>query len=256
MTFPVVGLCGQAGSGKDLVADFFVEKKFAKVAFSDPMKRFCQQLFNLDYGQLWGPSEARNRSIVYTEEVWEKLLDSASGFCWELIDDLGIKQRCPALLGLWDWLGTLYRSEPLSARIILQTLGTEWGRTLDKNIWINYLYEKIYPRLRVGDDYRDEDGAWPSPSTLEPFVGMVVPDHRFANEILATRERDGYMIHITRPGRPSELRDPGVEKHPSEEEQKTLASDFFHLELELPEGLENVKAVLEDLWQKAPWLHG
>lgn len=57
----IIGICGQAGSGKDTAADFLVKDHgFAKVSFADPMKRFCQEIFDFTDEQLWGSSQFRN----------------------------------------------------------------------------------------------------------------------------------------------------------------------------------------------------
>jgi hypothetical protein len=57
----IIGLCGPAGSGKDTAADFLVKNHgFVKVAFADPLKRICKDVFAFTDGQLWGPSEKRN----------------------------------------------------------------------------------------------------------------------------------------------------------------------------------------------------
>lgn len=57
----IIGLCGLAGSGKDTAADFLVKKSgYVKVAFADPLKRICKEVFQFSDEQLWGPSAARN----------------------------------------------------------------------------------------------------------------------------------------------------------------------------------------------------
>jgi len=58
----IIGLCGQAGSGKDTVADFLVrDHSFVKVALADPLKRICKDVFAFTDEQLWGPSAERNK---------------------------------------------------------------------------------------------------------------------------------------------------------------------------------------------------
>ena len=37
----IVGIIGKAGSGKDTVADMLSELRYDKIAFADPLKRFC-----------------------------------------------------------------------------------------------------------------------------------------------------------------------------------------------------------------------
>jgi hypothetical protein len=45
----LVGICGKAGSGKDTIGDFLVEKhKFKKIALADPIKRLVKDVFVLD----------------------------------------------------------------------------------------------------------------------------------------------------------------------------------------------------------------
>src|SRR5690606_25530009 len=60
------------------------------------------------------------------------------------------------------------------------TLGTEWGRSLDKDLWLK----------RVQQHYR----------SIEHLEGYyVVTDVRFDNEAKWIKE-NGYLIEITRPG--------------------------------------------------------
>lgn len=57
----IIGLCGNAGVGKDAVADFLVRNHgFVKVALADPLKRICQDVYGFTDEQLWGSSEKRN----------------------------------------------------------------------------------------------------------------------------------------------------------------------------------------------------
>ena len=41
----IVGIIGKAGSGKDTVADMLSELRYDKIAFADPLKRFCMDVF-------------------------------------------------------------------------------------------------------------------------------------------------------------------------------------------------------------------
>jgi hypothetical protein len=65
-----------------------------------------------------------------------------------------------------------------SPRFLLQTLGTEWGRTMvSKTLWID---------LAMG--------------RAEKADNAVIADVRFDNEAEAIRERGGKVFYITRPG--------------------------------------------------------
>ncbi len=70
------------------------------------------------------------------------------------------------------WLG-------LSPRRLLQTLGTEWGRSLHPDIWVLLMQRRL-------DDYAD------------PEDRIVITDVRFDNEADWVRPR-GHLWHIQRP---------------------------------------------------------
>lgn len=45
----LVGICGKAGSGKDTIADYLVQKRgFIKISLADPIKRLVKDVFVLD----------------------------------------------------------------------------------------------------------------------------------------------------------------------------------------------------------------
>lgn len=71
----------------------------------------------------------------------------------------------------------------LSYRRLAQTLGTEWGRTLDPDFWIRVARERIACQL----------GHSP----------VVVTDVRFDNEARLIREMGGALLQIERPGIPA-----------------------------------------------------
>lgn len=81
--------------------------------------------------------------------------------------------------------------EPLTPRLLMQTLGTEWGRkTVDPDLWVKHM------RVRLK-------------STLKQ-TSVVIDDVRFENEASAIRGLGGTVVHIG--GRRSVL-----DSHPSED---------------------------------------
>lgn len=64
----------------------------------------------------------------------------------------------------------------LTPRLLMQTVGTEWGRSLDPDLWVlSFMYRK------------------------QPLgLNVVVHDVRFENEASAIRNAGGLMIHVQR----------------------------------------------------------
>lgn len=85
---------------------------------------------------------------------------------------------------LWAHHFQELKEEPLpwlniSPRRLLQTLGTEWGRSLHPDIWVLLMQRRL-------DDYAG------------PEDRIVITDVRFENEAYWVRQR-GHLWHIQRP---------------------------------------------------------
>lgn len=99
-----------------------------------------------------------------------------------------MKQFCMDLFG-WSY-DQMYgsselRNKPdpdgLTPRKALQTLGTEWGRALREDVWVDALLSRIERNAAY----------WHTPCV------SVVTDLRFPNEAKKIREAGGYVIRIT-----------------------------------------------------------
>lgn len=89
-----------------------------------------------------------------------------------------------------------------SPRILMQTLGTEWGRNLiDEDIWVDAVRRKVL--------------------ALDSY-DVVVTDVRFDNEAALIQELGGTLITVVRP----ETKDVGIYGHSSE---SGLTSSFGSL---------------------------
>lgn len=139
----IVALVGHAGSGKDTVGGMFPDR-WGHIAFADPLKEFCRRVFKFSEGQLYGSSEERNRP----DPRW----------------------RRP-------------NGEFLTARFALQTLGTEWGRNCDPDIWAKAAIEEAAETIRE-----------------RLAAGVVITDCRFINEARTVRDAGGDVWQILRPG--------------------------------------------------------
>lgn len=139
----IIALTGLAGSGKSTVAEMLGG---VHIAFAEPLKKFCAEVFGFTHEELYGPSEARERpSSMFTRPD-----------------------------------GT-----PLTPRFALQTLGTEWGRNCDPDVWAKAgVARAVEMRTALG-----RHG--------EP---VIITDLRFVNEARLVREAGGYVWRIDRPG--------------------------------------------------------
>lgn len=93
-------------------------------------------------------------------------------------------------LGYWDWRDytdghlkeVVIPEVGYSARHLMQTLGTDWGRTAVRpGFWLDVALRQI-------DESRADGGS------------VVIDDVRFRNEADAIRERGGTLVYISRPG--------------------------------------------------------
>ena len=183
----IIGITGQppAGSGKDTVADFLVkEYGFVSVAFADPMKRICADVFGWDKEVLWGSSEKRNEP----DKRFKRPLSE-----WHEAVVKGL--QVPRELVLTPEMSYL------TPRYALQRLGQEWARDCYADTWVDYgmrVIKKVLAGEAVytavgGLDY-DLTGYTGKPT------GIVIPDVRYNNEAKAIREADGRVWLVQRPG--------------------------------------------------------
>jgi hypothetical protein len=185
LLLPIILIFGEAGAGKDSVARVIVKDFNAvSVAMADPMKRFCGQIFGFDKETLWGPSEKRNaiqpdrlgemataRSLLeyhYVEWLHDVLPNMTNG------------QGSEAEQRLFAWFDSIkaihIKQRGLSARAALQTLGTEFGRAMDPNMWINYARRQLMDLLAGGYTYSPEGGLTASPGKMYSY-GVCTDDH-------------------------------------------------------------------------------
>lgn len=168
----ILGLCGYKGVGKDSVASriSWGRSGVRFIALADPIKEAVRSWF--DMPNVYGPSALReweDRRYPYRFE------DGREGY--------------------------------LTPRYVLQQLGTEFGRRLYPDIWINIALRHAAKLL----DQDDDGTGSPNCASL-----VVITDVRFVDEARRIREAGGAVWRITRPGY-------GASGHGSEVEQGSLA---------------------------------
>lgn len=239
-------LTGAAGSGKDTVGRFIAEElNGVLIAQADPMKQFVGKIFGFDAKALWGPSEERNRPINMPldelDEFWSRcagnLTTHSQAFLDDVLPDVVGSQRYPATDELRRWFNMLrstYKAN-LSARIALQTIGTEWGRKVRPTMWNEWVIRKMPLLLDGGWRYANETGLVPDPS-FSGYGVVVVTDGRFRNEVRGVVEAGGHAIRIVNSEKEaaaatSGLSRIGVVGHRSEEEMKSIPPHWFRVTL-------------------------
>lgn len=245
----IIGVSGQAGSGKDTVAEHLIRSHgFTRVALADPIKRFGYHVFLFSEQQLWGSSSYRNAfdRRYEKQEAWDEAQGRLEAwgrqYCSNVLgtdDPDELNKAYKALVRWFFWLQANHRK--LSPRIMLQTLGTEWGReAISNDIWINAL-------LTTAKTLLHEDGGtklWdydpligPNLTTKHTIKGVVVSDIRFQNEFDAIHREGGNVIRIIRPDTDADAADIGIAGHASEAQEFPLDTfDFL---------IQNDKALCE-----------
>jgi len=106
----IIGICGFIGSGKDTVANMFVERGCAHDSFASPLKDVCSSIFGWDRSMLEGDTVESREFRETPDMFWTKKLCVPN----------------------------------FTPRLALQLMGTEVLRnTFDQDIWLNSLEYRI-----------------------------------------------------------------------------------------------------------------
>ncbi len=217
----LIGLSGNAGTGKDTAADYLVKKLgYTKISLADEMKRICKRVYDFSDDQLWGPSESRNRP----DKRYLRRRYTADGKEW--LGEFGVEVF----------------SEYLSPRIALQILGTEFGRNCYINTWVDYTLRVVEDVLNGFCSYTQIGGLFWDGSPCP--AGVVIPDVRFKNEIDAIKAAGGKVIRLKRKTEADALT-VGVKNHASAAEQQGISDEEFDYVLEVPEGFDNYHVAID-----------
>lgn len=223
---PIVIFCGPAGSGKDTAAQFLAKNHGAVLlAQADPMKRFARDLYGFTDQALWGPSEEREKPFPITTLGRQENEDLMLRWVGQ---ELGIREVDKAVFRLKSWNeGTLHEAEQnlitgfISARKVLQTLGTEWGRNLSPALWVEAAVH-IAERLLEGGYAYTREGGPKAEAGARPAPFVAIADGRFANEVLTVRRHGGIAVRIL--GRRGGVTNAG---HRSETELEVIPGHFY-----------------------------
>jgi len=233
----IIGVMGNAGSGKDTVAGYIAPVHLVwqngkwrdvtsiegeprdsivpgavQLAFADPLKVTCQEIYDFSDLQLWGPSKYRNAPDhryprIYAEHKADILQDDGKDVCTRC---KATRSR-PVIIGNATWEGPC--KDYLTPREALQILGTEWGRRCWPDTWVS-LCSRRAKDLILETYVEKVDASWMN----KHYDAVVISDVRFGNEIDFLHADGGVVWRIDRDGN-SNL-DAQHAAHASEVEQR------------------------------------
>jgi hypothetical protein len=207
----IIGFFGQAESGKDTAADYLVsEFGYTKVAFADVMKRIARDVWDFSAEQLWGPQELKNKP--------DPRFPLADGSC-------------------------------LTPRRALQVLGTEVGRNIYQDTWVDYAMRTAAALLKGGCIYHASEGLIEAPTGSVYSKGVVISDVRFMNEIKSIHRNHGYVVRLKREGKTGIFAG-GIKGHASETEMQGIQDSEVDDVIQVTEGIPEFHKQLYTMMNK------
>jgi hypothetical protein len=146
-------------------------------AYADFLKEIAINLFGLSYEQVYGTDEDKN---TFTKIRWENMPG--------VVDDKIVAA------GLQSGKIMYHKKGRMTAREFLQFFGTDICRKISNTCWVDYTINKI-----------QQDN---------PALA-IISDVRFINEINAIKDKNGFVIYLTRASN-------ATDQHPSEQDIKDI----------------------------------
>lgn len=232
----IVGLIGQAGSGKstaaamiapvhlamldvwtDVRADALSPTSLAvlrplaiELGLADSIKETAMRWWDFSISQLWGPSEMRDAPDLRYPKPHQFRLTSTGRECRRC----QVNDTSTAPCGF------------LSPREALQKIGSEIGRELWPATWIRLVLDRaqtLLSKTRIAS----RNTRW----GIERTDLIVISDVRFVNEVHAIRDAGGVVWRVKRDGLSQLIGSTAV--HVSETEQRAQAEEIASLTSQL-----------------------
>lgn len=230
-------LFGVRGSGKDTVGHEICNQlghyDAHTESFAAPLKEMAKIAFGFSHDDLYGPS--KNRETMYEKFPFSGICLTCGETCMpgnhlpdvsQLIQDR-TAFACPKCLILYP--------RYVTPRLALQTLGTEWGRRLSKNVWIDACFRRMEETLERQKQDR-----------TRRYKLFVVTDGRFISERQRSAELGAQTVLLLR-----KLEDSATATHASEKELSMIPREDFHYILDNTGSLDQlpglVRKLLDDL---------
>lgn len=196
----LIGVTGLKGSGKDTVAKIINtlhQKQYKTKRFADPLKRFVADILGVSVEKL----EDREFKETILGKEWWIYQNPDTGEIYPYTDPPMFKDH--------------HKFIKLTPRIFMQLIGTDVGRVIHPQMWVNALFSSY-----------TKDSKW------------IIVDTRFDNEAKAIKDRGGIIIKVER--------DVGIiDAHASE---KGILDEYIDIVIDnngsMEELIEKVKTIL------------
>jgi hypothetical protein len=169
----VIGIGGEKYSGKDTIADFFVERfDFTKISFADPLRDICSKASGIPVEEFLNEAlkDEFIEDVHFGIDKVNALIEATNTY-----RPLNQKERAAVTKAL---IGNKFDTR----RKILQFVGSEvFRQVVEENFWVNILKSRVSQHKKV-----------------------IVPDMRFENERAAINSMKGILMRVERPVRNQE----------------------------------------------------
>ncbi len=233
MSLPILVCCGASASGKDSLGNYLADCHNAvSIGLADPLKLMARDFFGFSDDQLFGPSERRNeqderfRAGVFAGARMRALQDGCTERQeWWVSKLFQGNDKAQDNLGKFfdDCCFRICNGGGLSPRYVLQALGTDFARSLDKAVWSRFAIKTALKALGGGYTYTRAGGMVKSDNANYKMV--VIPDVRFLSELVEFKAVGSTAIKIERDIL-TDIETSGIAGHDSEK-MGTIPLHFF-----------------------------
>ena len=244
MSSQIIGFAGKKQSGKNCACNFILATKLAELGVSRAARLSKKgaievtDIFDISVGEEWFPFDSPYVDVpgLFENELgnYVRLYSFAEKLKRLSIDILGLqeewvfgtdKQKNTKTHLKWESFSDT-KTGAMTAREVLQYVGTDVFRSLYKDIWVDSCFRQI-----------ETDGA----------ELALISDVRFQNEIKGVQERGGFVIGLTRGSAKRKKKD----NHSSETEiEKSLdMCDVVidNMTMSIPQQNEAIYEAIKDL---------
>lgn len=203
----LIGVSGKIGAGKDLVGKII--QYLSIVNMKDRSSTYFTSDFNdFVYRYESNLKNVSNWQIVKFADKLKECISIITGISREDLEKSEVKNS--NLSSEWnkpriseDMYGIQYISNiatPITVRSLLQLFGTEVGRSIHPDFWVNALFSE-YKDIGYfsNEEATASDGGYYNKKVWnQKYPNWIITDMRFLNELKAVKDRGGITIRCSR----------------------------------------------------------